>query len=321
MKINKFTVTLFSLIFVQASLISIMAYQRAHKELEIAYRRVRAASENIDVTILSTGSVEPKNRVEIKPPVSGRVERVFVKEGDWVRKGQILAWMSSTERAVLLDAARARGKHFAKRWRRDYRPTPILAPISGRIISRNVEPGQSFTNLDPVLVMSDRLTVKTQVDETDIAHIHVRQPASVTLDAYSESSVSGIVDQISFEAKTVNNVTTYVVDVYPTEIPTFMRSGMTANVTFHVKSRHNVVTVPSEAIRVNGDKYSVLVPARGQKKPIERSVEVGLSDGKKTEITHGLKEGDVIFVAELKGEESPQGMGAFSPLGGKAKGR
>ena len=53
-------------------------------------------------------------------------------------KGQILAWMSSTERAALMDAARSKGPEEVSRWEELYRPTPILAPIRGTVISRNI---------------------------------------------------------------------------------------------------------------------------------------------------------------------------------------
>ena len=61
---------------------------------------------SIQTLITTTATVLPKNRLEIKPPVNGRVEKVLVSEGDMVKTGKILAWMSSTDRAALLDSAR-----------------------------------------------------------------------------------------------------------------------------------------------------------------------------------------------------------------------
>ncbi len=58
------------------------------------------------------------------------------------------------------------------------------------------------------------------------------QPASVVLDAYPDQPFPGKVNEIAYDAKTVNNVTTYSVNVLPDKTPTFMRSGMTANVSF-----------------------------------------------------------------------------------------
>ncbi|MCX5790943.1 MAG: efflux RND transporter periplasmic adaptor subunit [Elusimicrobia bacterium] len=46
----------------------------------------------------ATGNVEPENRVLVTPSVSGRAEQVLFKEGQMVAKGQVLAWVSSSER-------------------------------------------------------------------------------------------------------------------------------------------------------------------------------------------------------------------------------
>ena len=134
-----------------------------------------------------------------------------------------------------------------------------MAPIDGTIILKNIESGQTFSNTDAILVMSDRLTVKAQVDETDIAQIKLKQPAEIVLDAYPESKISGQVDQIAFEAKQVNSVTTYVVDVLPDQTPEFMRAGMTANVTFSIDSKQNVLLIPNEALKIKNGKTVTMI--------------------------------------------------------------
>lgn len=286
-------------------------YWGARGAAEPAYREVAVARGDIEVSILSTGVIQPRNRLEIKPPIAGRVERVLAEEGQQVTKGQILAWMSSTERAALMDAARARGPEELSRWEELYRPTPILAPIRGTVILRNIETGQTFTGQDAVFVMSDRLTVKAQVDETDIAKIVLKQRARVVLDAYPDQSMPAHVDQIAYDAKTVNNVTTYVVDVLPEETPAFMRSGMTTSVAFQIAVRQGVLRVPSRAIvERDGRAYVQAVAAGGGRE--ERAVQIGLSDGKFTEITDGLNEGDKLLIAQLKTEKRNGGTNPFA---------
>src|SRR5208337_2904023 len=70
----------------------------------------------IQTTISTTATVTPENRLQIKPPVNGRVDKILVKEGDYVKVGQTLALMSSTERATVLDAARAQSKEQLAYW-------------------------------------------------------------------------------------------------------------------------------------------------------------------------------------------------------------
>lgn len=297
------------------AVVGAIAVLRAHFSGSNGFEEVVVVRGDIAESILSTGTVQPENRLEIKPPIAGRIDAVFVEEGQEVHRGQTLALMSSAERAALLDAARARGPQELRRWEEYYRPAPILAPIDGTIISRNVEPGQSFTSQDALFVMSDRLTVKAQVDETDIAKIRLRQPAIVTLDAYPNEDIPSRVDQVAYDATTVNNVTTYIVDVLPDEVPEFMRSGMTANVRFTGEERPGVLVLPSNAVKNRDGKHVVvLAPARGNGTPEEREVEVGITDGMTIEIVSGLAEGDRALVARPRDRKNGSASGASSPL-------
>jgi macrolide-specific efflux system membrane fusion protein len=278
-----------------------------------AARALEVGRGDIEVAILANGTVQPRNRLEIKPPLAGRVEQVLVQEGQVVGRGQIVAWMSSSERAALLDAARARGPEEVKRWEEFYKATPILSPIHGTVIKRNVEPGQSFTSADAVLVIADRLIVEALVDETDIAQVRPKQPAHITLDAYPGETIPAVVEAIAYEAKTVSNVTTYTVDVLPEKVPPFMRSGMTASVAFQITRRENVLRVPSRALeRRDGRSYVRVTNGAG---PEERAVEAGLTDGKFTEIVSGLSEGEKVTVAPIKTEQRAGGINPFSTWG------
>ena len=289
---------------------------------DVAFEVVIVSRGDIESTILTTGVVEPQNRVEIKPPISGRVEDILVREGDIVQKGRILAWMSSSERAALLDAARIKGPQEVTRWSQLYKPAPLVAPIEGVIIARAVEPGQSVTTADAILVLSDRLIVSAQVDETDIGAVAVGQTAAVSLDAYPSHRILAVVDHIAYEAKTVNNVTIYDVDVLPGDIPPFMRSGMTANVTLKTAAKQDVILVPAEAIQQRDGRSVVLTPAANRARPGRQEVRTGISDGKRTEIVSGLNAGDEVWVARARMPERRDKNGAsnpFSPFGGRTR--
>jgi len=263
-----------------------------------SYVEVKVERGNIQPTILSTGTVSPENRLEIKPPIAGRIDSVLVQEGQEMKKGQMLVSMSSTERAALLDAARAQGPKELQQWETYYKPAPIMAPIDGEIIVRSAEPGQTVTSADVILVMSDRLTVKARVDETDIGNIKLKQKVDIVLDAYSDETISGVVDKIAYDSKTVNNVTTYIVDALPDSVPEHMRSGMTANVTFYLEPKNDVLVLPRNAVLIKDKKNFVMVPP--ERKPEEKNVETGISDDTKIEITGGLKEGETVLVERIK---------------------
>ena len=209
--------------------------------------------------------------------------------------------MSSTERAALIDAARSEGAEELSKWQELYKMTPIISPIDGTIIVRNVEAGQSVINSSEVFVISDRLTVKAKIDETDISKIKLNSRATIILDAYPNSPIDAWTDKIAYDATTVNSVTTYVVDIVPVKIPSFMRSGMTANITSHVAERKSVLCVSNDAIKVENDQYYVMLKKNKNKKLTEQNqvkqpIKIGVSDGRKTEVISGLKENDVVVV-------------------------
>jgi len=295
----------------------VMNSWKLRKPVESDFKLVAVTRGTIDLTVLATGVVQPENRLEIKPAIAGRAEKVLVEEGDLIHAGQTLVWMSSTERAALLDAARARGSDELSKWEDLYRSAPILAPIDGTIILKSIEPGQTFQTTDAILVMSDRLTVQAQVDETDIGDIHVGQPATIVLDAYPSIKIPGKVDKIAFEAKTVSNVTTYIATVTVTKVPKFMRSGMTANATFHVSSKRDILVIPSEAIKIKGQQKIVQVATPDAEHPSDRAIETGISDSKRIEVVSGLAENEQILVPKLSTFLRPriQSSSPMNPMG------
>lgn len=286
------------------------------KAKSIEYREAEVKRGHITLKVLATGSVLPENRLQIKSSISGRAERILVKEGDKVYKGQVLAQISSTERAVMLDTARGQGSEEVKKWEEIYKPTPVIAPLSGTIISRGIEPGQTFTTGDAIFVMADRLTIKAQVDETDLSQIRVGQKAKVTLDAYLDKDLEAKVEQVAYEAKTVNNVTTYVIDVLPDGKIDFLRSGMTANVIFFGETKENILLIENQFIKYeNGVAHTLVkVDDKGE----EREIKLGITDGKKTEILSGIDEGSTVMLAINKDSKIKNNM-LSGPNTGKRK--
>jgi macrolide-specific efflux system membrane fusion protein len=262
-------------------------------------REVRPFVGKIERIISTTGTVLPKNRLAIKPPVNGRVENVLVQEGEKVKIGQVLSWMSSTDRAALLDNARGQGEDVLKYWQDVYKPIALLAPIDGEVIVATTQPGQTVTTADSVVVLSDHLIVRAQVDETDIGGVKLGQKAVITLDAYPDTKIKAGVDHIYYESQTVNNVTIYNVDLMPEETPLYFRSGMNATVNFVAQSKDNVLLVPTEAVHVEKGESFVLV-SQPDKEPMKREVKTGMSDDKNTEIVSGISESDTLVLKSKK---------------------
>lgn len=281
---------------------------------------ISPAMENIQMTITSTATVQPQNRLEIKPPINGRLEKIMVQEGDSVKAGEVLAWMSSTERAALLDAAKSGGPEALKYWEDVYKPAPLLSPIDGDVIVSKDYPGQTVTTADAIVVLSDHLIVQAQVDETDIGKIRLGQEASITLDAYPQSKIRGKVNHIYYESLIVNNVTIYQVDILPDTVPVFFRAGMSATINITEKAKENVLTLPVAAVKRGKEGTYVLMSAGPNEKPREHKVETGISDDKNVEILSGVTAEDKVLLVTQK-YQLKQGTAGTNPLNPMARRR
>lgn len=296
---NKWKIIGIGTLAVAIILIVVLVKQGGNQNSQDVAVEIHPVYGTIQNEISTTGEVKPQNRLEIKPPIGGRIEEILVQEGQKVKTGDILALMSSTERATLLDAAHLRSAKELEYWEKVYNATPLIAPINGVVIVKAVEPGQTVVATDAVIVLSDRLIVKADVDETDIGKVKVGRKAIVSLDAYPEINVAATVDHISYESTIINNVTIYEVDILPEKIPDVFRSGMSANVEILTESKENVLTIPLKAIRTEKDETFVLLK-QGEKGSIKQKVKLGLTDDVNAEVVSGLSPRDTIIITTKK---------------------
>ncbi|MDD2751637.1 MAG: HlyD family efflux transporter periplasmic adaptor subunit [Candidatus Omnitrophica bacterium] len=291
---------IFILLIVSAAGILLTLKFRGNTDSQDILKEINPTLGTIQTVISTTGSVLPKNRLEIKPPVNGRVESVMVQEGDKVKTGQTLALMSSTERAALLDAARGKSVEDLRYWEDAYKPIVLLAPIDAEVIVATTQPGQTVTTADAVVVLSDHLIVRAQVDETDIGKIKPDQKAILSLDAYADTKINATVEHIYYESQTVNNVTIYNVDLLPENVPEFFRSGMNATIDFIENAKENILLIPLEAIHKEKDESFVMVKKSGTGEMVRQVVELGLTDEKNAEVISGVTPNDKIVITGKK---------------------
>jgi len=264
-------------------------------------KRTKMSQRNISVVFRETGSVSPRNRLQIQPPFAGRIEEILVNEGDHVKKGQVLMWMSSSERAAMIDAARQQGPEEYKRWTTIYKPTPIPAPMDGFIILRQNEPGQTVATTDAPLVMADQLIVESDVDETDLRYIRLGDKLDMSLDAYPDETFQGIVEHVAYESQVISNVTVYLIKIRPIKEPAVFRSGMTATITVPAESKDNAWSIPNSFITDRSGKKFVTVE-KGKGVFETRQIQPGITDGRWTEVASGLTQDETIvtFKAQAK---------------------
>ncbi len=301
------------LVAVVASLAgSYAGYQMyANNTKEESWEELQVSTAPIRVTVPASGSIEPENHITVMAPVNGRIERVLYDEGAKVKAGSVIAWMSSADRAALLDMAKAQGKKAYAKWSKEFRPTPIVAPTSGIVIKKRVVPGQTVTTQSKLYEISDRLIVRAEVDETDIAQVRLGQVVEINVDAFADDKLNGRVIHIAHKSKLSNNVTMYEVEIEPGELTTGIRAGMTASVKFVVEEKLKAKVLPTWLASGHEDTDISLFVRNSLGEPESRKVRVGKSIGNVVEILEGLSLSDIVLYAPvdfLTESKSPLGI-------------
>lgn len=131
----------------------------------------------------------------------------------------------------------------------------IVAPVSGVVISRNVDIGQtvasSFSTPTLFSIANDltKMQLQASIDEADIGKIKVGQEVSFKVDAYVDQTFSGTVWQIRLQPVSVSNVVNYTVVINVPNDDKKLMPGMTANLTVKTQEALNVLKVPSASLR------------------------------------------------------------------------
>jgi len=187
--------------------------------------------------------------------------------------------------------------------------TTIIAPMDGVILSRDVEIGAAVSSIlvlgsTATLVMTEGDTsevyVQGKVDEADIAHVYMAQPARIKVESFRDRLFYGKVTKIAPMGVEKDNVTTFEVRVSINNPGGELKANMTANAEIMLDEHKNVLTVPENAVMYDGQKNaSVEIPDKSQKEGKRKvPVKVGLSNGSVTEIVSGLKEGQQVVLQQ-----------------------
>jgi len=185
--------------------------------------------------------------------------------------------------------------------------TDIESPIDGVVLSRDVEMGDAVSSIlvlgsSATLVMTlgdtSSVYVKGKVDESDIGKVYLGQPARIKVESFKDKTFNGVVTKISPMGVEKDNVTTFEVRVSINNPGGELKAEMTANAEIILEEHKSVLQIPEGAIIYDKDKKaSVEVPdasAKDGKKKM--AVNIGISNGAKTELLSGLKEGDQVVL-------------------------
>jgi len=185
--------------------------------------------------------------------------------------------------------------------------TTIMSPIDGIILSRDVEVGDAVSSIlvlgsTATLIMTEgdisEVYVKGKVDESDIGKVYMSQPARIKVESFKDKTFNGKVTKISPMGVEKDNVTTFEVRVSINNPGGELKAAMTANAEIILEEHKGVLQIPEGAILYDKDKKaSVEVPdPKGKEGKRKVAVNIGISNGAKTELLGGMKEGDQVVL-------------------------
>jgi HlyD family secretion protein len=187
--------------------------------------------------------------------------------------------------------------------------TTVVSPIDGEVLSRDVQVGDAVSSIlilgstaTQIMTLGDthQVYVKGKVDESDIGHVYLGQPARIKVESFKDKTFNGKVTKIVPLGVEKDNVTTFEVWVSIDNPNGELKANMTANAEIILSEHKGVLTVPEQAlIYDNSGKAFVEVPdskAKDGKKRV--SVTAGISNGTRTEIVSGVKQGDDVVLQQ-----------------------
>ena len=256
------------------------------------------------------------------------------RAADLFAKGYISQQDLDTARQVASSAAAQRDLAQAQldRDRANLGYTVIHSPVSGVVVSREVDVGQTVAASfqTPTLFKIAQDLAKMQIDsnfaEADVGSIKVGQHVRFTVDAFPNRIFDGVVGQVRLNPQTVQNVVTYDVVVAVENPEEILLPGMTAYVNVVLAERKAVLKVPNAALRFHPPGVDTAAPANDappgaqpgngarpagghrpanplrsiyvlrEGAPAAVRVQVGGTDRRYTEVSGALKEGELVAV-------------------------
>ncbi len=201
----------------------------------------------------------------------------------------------------------------------------ITSPVSGVVISREVEPRGVYSAGKVFFIIAEslsRMRLIINVDESDIGNIENGQEVSFTVSAYPETRFKGAISQVRINPIVQGAVVTYQSVVICKNDDLLLKPGMTATATILVGNRKNVLRVPNQSFIVSpvkaeevpGKKF-LWKKQRGlmDEIPLTRvEVTTGLVGDQYTEITGGgIKAGDSVLVGIQKHFETKDELSGY----------
>lgn len=250
---------------------------------DAAPRAGTVTRESFVQRITVTGYVVPRRRTMVTSPYTGYIKKLWVQVGDDVKVGAPLV---SITQSLLGDADPA---------------YPLRAAFAGRVVQVLLSDGESVEQKQKIVRIDDlsRLSVVTDIPETDIGKLKLGQEAVVTPNSAFGREFTGKVKEISLAAKEsedwrVNSRVEFPVQIELNEVHAELRPGMSASVEVIVFKKESALTLRHEFVQRAGGRYFAVLED-GEK----REIKVGMRSENVFEILEGVKEGDRVRQVDI----------------------
>ena len=201
----------------------------------------------------------------------------------------------------------AQAKAAAERAAEDVANATIRAPIRATVLTRDVELGSPVSsilnlgaNATPVMTLGniEQVFVRGKVDEADIGHVRLGQPARIRVETFKDKVFNGQVTQISPMGVEKDNVTNFEVKVSIDNPGRALKANMTANAEIVLEELTNSLLMPESAVSYDAQKNAFVDVVAPSAKNGRRKVPVklGVGNGTKIQILDGLKQGDKVVL-------------------------
>lgn len=298
----------------------------ARKEAEVETPKVQVATavvRNVDQTEVYTSTVQAFVKNNIAPQSGGRISKIYVEVGDFVKKGQVVAEMDKTQLAQIelqlknneieynrlkglfdagglsqsdLDAIEMAYNVSKTNYDNLLENSVLVSPIDGVISARNYDAGDMYTMSQPLYTVEQIVPVKMLVGISEVDYTKVKKGDSVEIvaDAIPGKTFYGKVNRIY---PTIDPMTrTFTVEVVVDNSYKTLRPGMFVRATVNFGTRQSVV-VPDLAIvkqTGSGERFVYVVNADNTVKLTP--VKLGRRIETEYEVLEGLQEGDIVVV-------------------------
>ena len=272
----------------------------------------QAASAAINgVSALASARFDYQHQQTVTATASGTVSAVCVKEGTAVAANTAIVQLSGTELSRQVQSAAdslLNAQLSMSDTEKQMENYTITSPISGTVIQKNVKAGDTVgtdtTASETLCTIYDLsyLEMTLNVDELEILSIKEGQTVTITADAISDRTFTGVVTSVSAAGTTTGGTTTYPVTIRIDDMGDLL-PGMNATAEIVVSSASNALAIPNGSVvrgnyvLVTKDSPSAANAVQDMTAPdgyVYVKITTGTSDNDYIEVTGGLQEGDTI---------------------------